>query len=329
MSRFGLSMMVFLAACAGSHHAPDGGPSDGGPDTSLRDTGPAADALTERLQLTEPLGSCDAEEEARCGCIGGFRRCDTCGDRCPTGSACDENAGVCRRRDLPTPTDYDDSTWSDSCGLVITDGSERDGSPSAVDSSYCHTGQVCGASPDDDGSVFSPMGGNCYPVSFCQAAARADPPVDTLRCVYSDGSDVIDGPSTSAGCPVGDPREPFCGGACGDDLRCPRYPETGLSGRIQPGLPEQCVAFSETRAFGVCQFRNRRCARGADEENAIVLGFCEEGYGESCACLVTHPQVDESRGVLGYFVLASVCRDYHTRFPDSTDCVDAHWAPIP
>jgi len=91
------------------------------------------------------------------------------------------------------------------------------------------------------------------------------------------------------------------------------------------------VALSETRAFGVCAYADRgRCVRGADENNAVVLvGFCEEGYGESCACLVTHPQVDESRWLQGYVVLDSVCRDYHRRFPDSTECVDAHWAPIP
>jgi len=331
MSRLGLSLLVWVMACADSHHASDGGVSGGG-DTAVGDVGPAPDALTERLRLTEPLGSCDAEEQARCGCIGGLRRCDTCTDRCPTGSACDENAAVCRRRDLPTGTDYDGSTWDDGCSVVVTDGRESpevSGWRLNPESHYCHTGKVCGASPEDDGSVFSHMSGLCYPVSFCQAAARAEPPVETLRCVYSDGSDVLDGPSTSAGCPLGDPREPFCGGACGDDLRCPRYPEILLGPDIRPGPPQACVGFSETRSFGVCAWGSSRCSRGNDEDNSILLGWCATGYGQDCSCLVTHPQVDESRWLQGYVVLASVCRDYHRRFPDSTECVDAHWAPIP
>jgi len=44
---------------------------------------------------------------------------------------------------------------------------------------------------------------------------------------------------------------------------------------------------------------------------------------------VTHPQIDESRWVLGYVVLASVCRDYQLHFPSSTECVDAEWNPLP
>jgi len=327
-----LMALALLAGCAGSHGRGDGGPHDGGePDSSFGDAMPASDAFTSRLELTTPLGSCEAEEEARCGCIDGLRRCDTCTDECPFGSACDENAGVCRRLDVPTITG--EGTWDDACRLTIPNGADLAADAEVpFDFYYCHTGKVCGAGPRQVlATAFDTMGGQCYPVSFCQAAALADPPVDTLHCVYSDGRAVIDGPPEAGACPVGDPRQPYCGGVCGDNLRCPRSPYTPFFGDppvTVPGDPASCVAFSEQRAFGVCAYPSE-CVRGLDSHNDVRLHACERDYGEPCACLVTHEPPDASPPLHGYYVLASVCRDYRLHFPSSTECVDAAWNPLP
>jgi len=332
MRRASLIALTLLTGCAGSHGSDGGGRDAAIWDSSFADSS-VSDAFTARLELTTPLGSCDADEQARCGCIDGLRRCDTCADPCPHGSACDENAGVCRRRDLPTPTDYDGSTWGDACDLTIPNGADL--APDAevpFHFYYCHTGKVCGAGARQVlETAFDTMGGLCYPVSFCQAAAVADPPVDTLHCVYSDGSAVIDGPPATGACPVGDPRQPYCGGVCGDNLRCPRSPYTPFFGdpRVPvPDQPAQCVAFSEQRAFGVCAYPHE-CVRGLDSANDVWLRICAMDYGEPCACLVTHEPPDASPPLQGYYVLASVCHDYQLHFPGSTDCVDAAWNPLP
>ena len=321
--------LVLLTACGGEpYHAPDSGCA-ACVDADVFDAGTFADAYTYRLPLTEAIGECLPADETECGCIDGFRRCDTCG-WCPTGFACDEYAGVCRG------LDYDDfhgpsgRTWGDSCSVVVTDGTERDGATSNPDTHFCHTGKVCGADSAADGTVFMPMAGRCFPVSFCQAASVADPPVPTLRCIYSDGTDVVDGPPDRGDCPVGDPRQPYCGGVCADNLRCPAQPlGGGIFGPPSPSYLGSCSGLSETRSFGVCAYGVQRCSRGNPDANDTSVRLCELGYGEPCACLVTHPQLDESRWVLGYVVLASVCRDYRLHFPSSTECVDAAWSPLP
>jgi len=320
--------LVLLAACGEPYHAPDSGCGLACRDSSMHDAGTFADAYTSRLPLTQPLGECLPADEAECGCIDGFRRCDTCG-WCPTGFACDENAGVCRGLDYNDFYGPSGQTWADSCDVIVTDGSERDGGGIYTPgSSYCHTGKVCAANADARGDVFSSMAGLCYPVSFCQAASAADPPVSTLHCIYSDGTDVMEGPPDTGACPRGDLREPYCGGVCGDDLRCPRAPRAQLSGARTPSDPQTCVGFSETRPFGVCAHEGT-CVRSNQQGTAIDVALCELDYGEPCACLVTHPQLDESRTVQGYVVLASVCRDYRLHFPGSTECVDAEWNPLP
>ena len=320
--------LVLLSGCGGEPYIrPDSG-CVGCRDSSMHDAGSFADAYTSRLALTDPLGECLPEDQTECGCVDGFRRCDTCG-WCPTGFACDEYAAVCRGEDFFDPTaPVGERTWQDGCtSVVFHDASGLVINPYSV---YCHSGKVCGASSDADGTGSKPFGGRCFPISFCQAAAEVDLPLSTLHCVYSDGSDVVNGPPMVGACPVGDPRQPYCGGVCGDDMRCPRYPEiAGLSDEPQPGPPQSCVAFSETRSFGVCAWGQARCSQSRLEGNGLLLDWCSRGYGEPCACLVTHPQLDESRTVQGYVVLASVCRDYQLHFPGSTECVDAEWNPLP
>jgi len=327
MLRVSLMGIVLLAACADPYYPPDSGCGLTCRDANIRDAGTFADAYTYRLPLTRPLGGRRPEDENECGCIDGFRRYDTCG-WCPTGFYPDEYAGVCRGPDYWDPNPGG-GTWVDGCDVVITDGMERDGATQNPYTTYCATGKVCGASADADGTVFKPLGGRCFPVSFCQAAAVADPPVPTLHCVYSDGTDVIDGPPATGACPVGDPRQPYCGGVCGDDQRCPLQPFGGFITPVAPGFLGSCVGFSESRALGVCAYGNQRCSRGNTGPNEGTLQVCELGYGEPCACLVTHPQLDESRWLQGYVVLASVCRDYQLHFPGSSECVDAAWNPLP
>jgi len=319
--------LVLLAACGEPYHAPDSGCGLACRDSSIRDAGSFIDAYTSRLPLTQPLGECLPADEAECGCIDGFRRCDTCG-WCPTGFACDDYAGVCRGLDYNDYYGPSGQTWGDTCDFPVLYSVLGPVNPYSV---YCHTGKVCGPSIEADGDFGRhAFTGRCFPVSFCQAASVADPPVSTLRCVYSDGSDVANGPPDRGDCPVGDLREPYCGGVCGDSLRCPLYPEVlFFAHEIRPGPPQSCVAFSETRSFGVCAWGDTRCTQGNPEGNQFDLDSCNTGYGEPCACLVTHPQLHESRSVLGYVVLASVCRDYQLHFPSSTECVDAEWNPLP
>ena len=97
---------------------------------------------------------------------------------------------------------------------------------------------------------------------------------------------------------------------------------------LQVGDPASCVGFSELRSFGVCADAGT-CIRGNEPGTSVALQQCELGYGEPCACLVTHPQLDESRTVQSYVVLASVCRQYQLHFPGSTECVDGNWDPLP
>jgi hypothetical protein len=108
-------------------------------------------------------------------------------------------------------------------------------------------------------------------------------------------------------------------------LVCPLTPP--LIGGYLRRNTNPCVGTSEDRAFGVCAYGYQRCERGNDNTSALLT--CELIYNEPCACLVTHPQLYEDRWEQGYVVLASVCRDYVSQFPGSTECRDAHWNPLP
>jgi hypothetical protein len=88
-----IAAFLFSAGCASSHRVePDGSTDatlDGGPDLPT----PA-----------DQLGRCEPTDQEECGCIQGFRRCDTC-DSCPFGFGCSAEAYVCRARDVPDDID--------------------------------------------------------------------------------------------------------------------------------------------------------------------------------------------------------------------------------
>ena len=315
-----------LAACSSSH---TGGDAGSRADATPRDAG--WDVGTHQAELdVSRLGRCEPDEEAACGCIDGFRRTDLCDDPCPTGWA-PATGGVCRARDADRLPDADGSgfrSFDDVCAFNIDDDED---SAEGIGGLFCMTGKVCAVGLEDTGLGVDLFAGFCYPVSFCKAAAVADPPAPQVRCVYSDGTPVIDGPPAGGSCPASDPREPYCGGPCGDYLRCPDpnpRPTTIFSPQ-DPSEPGPCVGLSETRNLGVCTYRTGRCARGRDSLNRRRLVRCADWYGEPCAILVTHPQLDEAHFEQGYPVLTSLCRDYAARFPDSAECVDAAWNPLP
>lgn len=322
-----LASALLLTGCSSSHGTADAGALDGG---SPSDAG--FDVGTHRVELdVSRLGRCEPDEEVACGCIDGFRRCDLCEDRCPTGWACIEQAKVCRALDVdgePDGTGHYEF-WGDSCAFNSSgeggDGSGRFGA-------YCATGKVCAVEVSATGVGTDVLTGGCFPISFCKAAAVADPPAPHIRCVYSDGTPVINGPPPGGSCPEGDPREPYCGGPCGEALRCPdpnHRPMMSFFDPEGPPGPAPCVGMSETRNLGVCSFLPGRLVRGDDSQNIRAIRGCADWYGEPCAGLVTHPQLGPAEREQAYLILASVCRDYAARFPDSAECVDARWNPLP
>jgi len=327
---FAVTLVCLLGACGSSHSSVDAGVV---PDATPGDsgwTGPGRDVGTHQAELdASRLGRCEPDEEAACGCIDGFRRCDLCADRCPTGWGCNRYAQVCRARDADAIPDGTGGTtsYSDSCNFFVDDGSSGRSL-----GTYCMTGKVCAVGVDDTGLGTNVFGGSCFPVSFCKAAAVAGPPAPQVRCVYSDGTPVVNGPPPGDTCPVGDPREPFCGGACGEYLRCPDpkpRPRAIVGGPYDPTEPAPCLGLSETRNLGVCGYAPGRAIRGGDFGNGRAIARCADWYGEPCAILVTHPQLDEAHFEQGYLLLASVCRDYAARFRDSAECVGADWSPLP
>jgi len=162
------------------------------------------------------------------------------------------------------------------------------------------------------------------PIDFCLALDDASPPLDRpLKCVYSDGTPVETGPPEGE-CPASDPRQPFCGGVCGTERRCPATPEFGDTERHQP-----CAGVSDQRAFGVCTYTRHRCVSSDPDFNQRYLFFCRSHYGEPCACMVPHPQTNEPEWQQGFVVLESVCHRYSEEHGDLAECRNADWEVIP
>lgn len=306
-------LALLVGACGDESSRPDGSML-----LDAADLDAPLEVGTHRDELDlDRLGRCEPDEADACGCIDGFRRCDLCDARCPLGWGHENvEAQVCRALDIEAP-----DAWQDTCGFHIDD----EGFEGRVSISYCETGKVCAVGADDDGVGVNPFGGKCFPVSFCLAAQTADPPAPHVRCVYSDGSEVVDGPPPMAECPEGDPRQPFCGGPCGESTRCPTpaaRERDGFFDTTWPFEPGPCVGLSESRGMGVCGMQFGRYQRGAGSDD---IDYCEAWYGEPCLILVTHPQSFEH----GHALIASVCHEYVALFPESAECRNALWEVVP
>ena len=275
-------------ACSGAHET---------------DAGVAEDAFSFDGSIRTDLGQCLNDDRTVCGCIGGFRRCDTCDEECPFGFACHSLARVCRGRER--------ADFSDAC--LFNTGSQPSDDPGGI---YCATGMTCAVPSSVSGTPGDPFEGVCMPTPFCLSLSAASPPLSTEpMCVYSDGTLVQRGPPAGE-CPPGDARQPFCGGACGEASLCPS---------VQQGIrvPEyqHCVGVSESRSVGVCTFPRRRCVPGHQAYNAGLISACSSFFDEPCTCLVTSGQPVEQ----GFVVLASVCSRYIEHVRDGSRCEDAHW----
>lgn len=137
-----------------------------------------------------PVAICTDEDRAACGCLGQYRRCDTCADPCPASFFCDSTQGVC----VP-------SANRESC---------------ATNSSYfCPNGAPC-AGPSANAT------GYCMTTEYCDELPGASPAVSGAVCRFFDGTSYASVATAETCPPVIDPLAPYCGGPCGDEsLRCP------------------------------------------------------------------------------------------------------------
>jgi len=214
------ALLALLAACYASHV---GGSRDGGSpglDSAVRADGALPDAGAD-------AGRCeDLPGAPECGCVGGYRRCDTCDTRCPEGEFCWRTLGVCRPADGFTA---EGTPINETCSLPYS-GDLRG-------ATHCPGGGPCAmareAAREQNGL------GPCVSDAFCRAAPEAEPPLPDLVCVGSSGLPWRSPPPAET-CP--DPR--FCGGPCG---RCP----DGEDG------PQSCIGVDERRPFGVCSSLSR------------------------------------------------------------------------
>jgi hypothetical protein len=280
------------------------------------------------VEINTDIGRCDDYDESVCGCVAGFRRCDTCEERCPFGFGCGSVRQVCRARELDGPPSF-----SDGCRFRV----DRSASSAFVPGgTYCSTGMPCVVLEGSDGTEENEFSGSCMPIEYCLAAPEADPPLSApVKCVYADGTPLLTGPPPGE-CPVDDahPRAPFCGGACGRSRLCPWY-EVSL---LEQGYGA-CVGLSDDRSFGVCGFSRRRCVPdppevtgaesiGVYDANDLLLLTCELEMEEPCVCMKTLPVPDPPAVEHGFAVPASACRTYAAHHPGLVECLDADWNPI-
>lgn len=315
---YGIALAVVIGvACSTAHTGEsDGGASDsghGGASDSGHDGAAVVDGSL--VQVNSELGQCTEEDLATCGCIGGFRRCDTCDAACPLGSACRTVVQVCRERDLPTSDE----------------GCTFSKDPVNSIQHYCAVGMPCAVGAGVEGTEEDPFFGNCMPVEYCLAAQTADPPLaEPVKCVYADGSELVSGPPPDE-CPASesDPRLPWCGGACGRSHMCPEHPH-GFDFNYVAG---PCVGLSDERGFGVCTFSRNRCLRNPEvvqgwTTNELLLRECETRLDEPCVCLVTDDQPVPDGEEHGFAMPASICQTYREHHAGSVTCRTADWQEI-
>lgn len=271
--------------------------SEAGPDAMQRDAARETDG-----------GVPVCTDDAGCGCIAGFRRCD-CDAPCPAGTSCHRTAQVC----LPA----DAARWSETCQFSVEryDSDEHD-LLDGVNAKHCLTGRPCVVEASEDGSYDNPFSGLCMPVGYCTAIREAEPPLaEPVGCVWADGTEVVEGPPAGA-CSEAELAAPFCGGVCGD-AHCPAV-EHGMGS--EPRTPP-CVGVSDRRRFGVCAYDDSPCREGDTGD----LEDCREHYGEPCACMIPSPQPDVAEQDRGFIVLRRSCLLYERSMPGAVQCRDAGW----
>lgn len=317
----GALSLVLPSACFDAHDVRRDFDPDGGVDIS---DGPTAgdgggagtqawsvwDAAYDGTPVPDLRAEPSAEDLAQCGEVAGFQRCDSCPDRCPPGSSCVEDLGICKAR---LPSGVGDGCYFELSGDV----------PSSL-REVPLTGLPCAVSGTSGGVPEGRFRGNAMPSEYCVAAASLDdlPP---QRCVYPDGTPLVSGPPPTP-CPGDVGLVRVCGGTCGEP-RCVSTVGADHSLHISP-----CVGLSDDRGFGLCAFRRRRCGQS---NAADLIPGCSKAVSawwsgfRPCACLVSVERPDEAPEPLGFVVPAEACLQYRSWFPESVECRDADWMPIP
>jgi len=164
------------------------------------------------------------------------------------------------------------------------------------------------------------------PAAFC-VEALTHPDLPEFQCLYSDGTEVVNGPPPST-CPANvSDDEPYCGGGCAG-VECPVVTYGRWDGDRWPEREARmsCVGVSERRGFGVCGYA--AVQRSASEfSRRHALDECGWYFHVPCAIMTTSrpaPGFEDS----GVVVRLDVCRDYRSRNPDSVECRGLDWTAI-
>jgi hypothetical protein len=268
------------------------------------------------LVVHETIGECTAADEAACGCVAGFRRCDDRESDCgscdgTTFETCEHSAGVCRGPDF----DENGEPVTDSCAVYL-EGAGR--------ARYCETGFHCVVNEVELADEDGPWEGVCMPTEYCEALSSLDPPITTrigaVSCIYSDGTPFVDGPPSEPACPPSNPSYPFCGGVCGEGDPC-------VVTTVDSQFVTPCVGVSESRSFGVCAQGQSACRQGELEFNDTQLFGCELIAAEPCSCMELLPP-REGTPRHARIVPLSVCRSYASYHPGLVECLDSEWNSI-
>lgn len=280
--------LIALAACTG-HGGSDGGADGGWPEI---DVVAPPDPICESVP-GDPTGAC--------GGVGCYRRCDTCDDPCPGGTRCN-HLSYCAPGSATTYPARDNR----SCRIPLRDFELLWGAG-------CASGRPCASATEESDPFYT---GSCVPVQTCVEARASEPPPFT--CLYPDGTPVVTGPPETT-CPMSDPRDPFCGGAC-PWRACDQLHAT-FSFAIPVG---DCIGLSDQRGFGLCRVSAATCS----EEYPIREEFdCVEMLGDACVCMVL-PGSPAGDANVGSPVLENACRRYRELYPDHVECMSDEWTPL-
>ncbi|MBX3246322.1 MAG: hypothetical protein KF901_03990 [Myxococcales bacterium] len=250
-----------------------------------------------------------------CGTHAGYLRC---GHRClnPDCPEVDGVQGACIAFDVCL---YQPSDPRGARGCEITPAA-RGGV--AV---YCWGGDLCVTGP---GAPAGSIAGACMDERACRfLRVEGEREGFEHRCQYSDGTYYEAGPPWLERCPASpEPRNPFCGGACGE---CPYDP--GEFSEARWGT--SCWGVNEERGFGVCTIQAwdtcRRSQAGTGSAAREAWDEFELRAGYPVACMVAvDDETDDRLADFGVWVSRAACDHYTGTFPGSFSCVGADWRPL-
>lgn len=188
---------------------------------------------------------------------------------------------------------------------------------------YCPDGSFC-MSTDPDDADDDAISGSCVDRGACEwLRVRAG----DERCLYSDGTEFVNGPPPVAGCPS--PADRFCGGPCGG---CAEYPELGgLIGSSEVA----CLGRSEDRGVGLCvagSVANTHCTPETPPDYYAIAQNRWTTILETeveVRCFVPRDAGSGELAEYGYYVQRQPCLTYRTLYPEAGDCFTPEWVTDP